>query len=83
MLTKIGLLFWIFVNLKNIKMMFLSLGQIGFFTLGAHTNLEYCELNENDAYLTNTESVKYAVHIANETLYTFTLHKYCWCFLRG
>lgn len=33
--------------------------------LGAHTDLEYCELNEHDAYLTNTISVEYAVHIAN------------------
>ena len=36
------------------------------FHIGAHTNLEYCELNEADAYSTNTESVKHAVHIANE-----------------
>ena len=35
------------------------------FHLGAHTDLEYCELNEKDTYLTNTESVKYAVSIAN------------------
>ena len=36
------------------------------FRIGAHTNLEYCELHEGDAYSTNTESVKHAVHIANE-----------------
>ena len=36
------------------------------FHLGAYTDLEYCELHEDDTYLTNTESVKYAVHIANE-----------------
>lgn len=36
------------------------------FHLGAFTDLEYCELHEEDTYITNTESVKYAVHIANE-----------------
>lgn len=34
--------------------------------LGAHTDLEYCELNIDDAYLTNTVSVENAVLIANE-----------------
>jgi dTDP-4-dehydrorhamnose reductase len=36
------------------------------FHIGAYTDLEYCELNENDTYLTNTKSVEYAVKIANE-----------------
>ena len=36
------------------------------FHLGAHTDLEYCELNPEDAYLTNTISVENAVYIANE-----------------
>lgn len=36
------------------------------FHLGAHTDLEYCELHEKDTYLTNTESVKNAVMISNE-----------------
>lgn len=36
------------------------------FHLGAYTDLEYCELHEEDTYETNTKSVKYAVHIANE-----------------
>jgi len=36
------------------------------FHLGAYTDLEYCELHEKDTYATNTESVKHAVHIANE-----------------
>lgn len=36
------------------------------FHLGAYTDLEYCELNINDAYLTNTTSVENAVHIANK-----------------
>ena len=35
------------------------------FHLGAHTNLEYCELNKEDAYNTNTLSVMHAVKIAN------------------
>ena len=35
------------------------------FHIGAHTDLEYCELNKKEAYLTNTESVKYAVEISN------------------
>ncbi len=36
------------------------------FHLGAHTDLEYCEQNVHDAYLTNTTSVENAVYIANE-----------------
>jgi len=36
------------------------------FHLGAYTDLEYCELNQDDTYETNTQSVKYAVEIANE-----------------
>jgi len=36
------------------------------FHLGAYTDLEFCEENVKDTYLTNTESVKYAVMIANE-----------------
>ena len=36
------------------------------FHIGAYTDLEYCELNEKDTYLTNTQSVEYAVNIANE-----------------
>jgi dTDP-4-dehydrorhamnose reductase len=36
------------------------------FHLGAHTDLEYCELNPEDAYMTNTISVENAVFIANE-----------------
>ena len=35
------------------------------FHLGAYTDLEYCELNSNDTYLTNTTSVENAVYIAN------------------
>lgn len=35
------------------------------FHLGAHTDLEYCETNSDDAYSTNTLAVENAVHIAN------------------
>ena len=34
--------------------------------LGAHTSLEYCEENPDDAYRTNTLAVEYACTIANE-----------------
>lgn len=36
------------------------------FHLGAHTSLEYCEENPDDAYKTNTLSVEYATQIAND-----------------
>ena len=36
------------------------------FHIGAYTDLEYCELHEEDTYETNTESVKHAVSIAND-----------------
>jgi dTDP-4-dehydrorhamnose reductase len=36
------------------------------FHLGAFTDLEYCELHPEEAYITNTLSVENAVHIANE-----------------
>lgn len=36
------------------------------FHLGAHTDLEYCEREPEDAYRTNTMAVENAVHIANE-----------------
>jgi len=35
------------------------------FHIGAFTDLEYCELHEEDTYTTNTVSVKHAVNIAN------------------
>ena len=35
------------------------------FHLGAYTDLEYCEKNVDDTYLTNTISVENAVYIAN------------------
>ena len=36
------------------------------FHLGAHTSLEYCDTNSDDAYATNTLAVENAVHISNE-----------------
>ena len=36
------------------------------FHIGAYTDLEYCEMHGNKTYLTNTESVKHALKIANE-----------------
>ena len=36
------------------------------FHLGAYTDLEYCEQNPDDTYLTNTTSVENAVYIANQ-----------------
>ena len=36
------------------------------FHLGAYTNLEFCEENSDDTYLTNTLSVENAVRISNE-----------------
>ena len=36
------------------------------FHLGAYTDLEYCEANIDDTYMTNTLSVEHATHIANE-----------------
>lgn len=35
------------------------------FHLGAYTDLEYCDLNPDDTYVTNTLSVENAVHISN------------------
>jgi dTDP-4-dehydrorhamnose reductase len=35
------------------------------FHLGAHTDLEYCEVNSDEAYVTNTISAENAVFIAN------------------
>ena len=34
--------------------------------LGAHTDLEYCETNQEDTYITNTLAVENAVYITNE-----------------
>ncbi len=36
------------------------------FHLGAYTDLEFCELNSDDSYVTNTLAVENAVHISND-----------------
>lgn len=36
------------------------------FHLGAYTDLEFCELNSDETYRTNTLAVEYAVYLANE-----------------
>jgi len=36
------------------------------FHLGAYTDLEFCELHQDDTYVTNTLSVENAIYIANE-----------------
>ena len=36
------------------------------FHLGAYTDLEYCELNQDDTYTTNTMAVENAVYISNK-----------------
>jgi len=36
------------------------------FHLGAYTDLEFCEMNQDDTYMTNTIAVEYAVSIAKE-----------------
>jgi len=36
------------------------------FHLGAYTDLEFCELHENETYITNTLAVENAVYIANQ-----------------
>ena len=36
------------------------------FHLGAYTDLEYCELNQDDTYATNTMAVENAVYISNK-----------------
>ena len=36
------------------------------FHLGAYTDLEYCELHQDETYITNTLSVENAVYIANQ-----------------
>ena len=55
-----------FRNLEDYRQDVVEFGADYLFHLGAHTDLEYCELNPDDAYLTNTISVENAVYIANE-----------------
>ena len=55
-----------FRDCNNYKMQVAEFKPDWLFHLGAHTDLEYCEENTEDAYETNTNSVKYAVEVANE-----------------
>jgi dTDP-4-dehydrorhamnose reductase len=48
-----------FLDVKSFKPNYL-------FHIGAHTDLEYCETNQNDAHITNTSSVEHAVNISNK-----------------
>jgi dTDP-4-dehydrorhamnose reductase len=54
-----------FRNYENYKNDIVSFNPDFLFHLGAYTDLEFCELNPEDTYITNTEPVKYAVKIAN------------------
>ena len=51
---------------KNYRKEVLEFNPDFLFHVGAYTDLEYCELHEEDAYETNTKSVEYAVSIAND-----------------
>ncbi len=55
-----------FRNFKDYEKDVRSFSPDFLFHLGAHTNLEFCEQNPEDTYLTNTESVKHAVRISND-----------------
>ena len=57
-----------YLDFRNLDAYFLSVQEFMpdyLFHIGAHTDLEYCENNINDAYLTNTTSVENAVFVAN------------------
>jgi len=57
-----------YLDFRNLDEYFLSVQEFMpdyLFHIGAHTDLEYCETNINDAYLTNTTSVENAVFVAN------------------
>jgi dTDP-4-dehydrorhamnose reductase len=51
---------------KNYRKDVMSFKPDYLFHLGAYTDLEYCEKNAEDTYLTNTIAVENAVYIANE-----------------
>lgn len=55
-----------FRNYKEYEKDVVSFKADWLFHLGAYTDLEYCELHEEDTYVTNTTSVKNAVKIAND-----------------
>ncbi len=55
-----------FRDLSNYRKDVLDFQPDYLFHLGAYTDLEFCELNADDAFFTNTVSVENAVYIANE-----------------
>ena len=55
-----------FRNYENYRSDVINFKPDYLFHIGAYTDLEYCEINKQDTYRTNTESVKYAVGIAND-----------------
>jgi len=55
-----------FRNIENYRVSVKDFNPDYLFHLGAHTDLEYCEKNIDDTYVTNTLSVENAVYIANE-----------------
>ena len=48
------------------------------FHLGAYTDLEFCELNADETYNTNTLAVENAVYLANELNIPDAVHKHGW-----
>jgi dTDP-4-dehydrorhamnose reductase len=56
----------IFVTTIDTKKMYKNSNLIILFIWVAHTDLEYCETNQKDAYITNTLAVENVVYIANE-----------------
>ena len=55
-----------FRNYKKFKKDVFDFNPDYLFHLGAYTDLEFCELNPDKAFITNTISVYYAIKIANE-----------------
>ena len=55
-----------FRNYDNYKKDVFSFNPDYLFHLGAFTDLEFCEKNSDETYITNTLSVENAVYIANE-----------------
>jgi dTDP-4-dehydrorhamnose reductase len=57
-----------YLDFRNLKAYWEDVSQFKpdyLFHLGAYTDLEFCELNKDAAYETNTISVENAAHIAN------------------
>lgn len=64
-LTSDWLTYLDFRSLEDYQSDVLSFKPDYIFHLGAHTDLEYCDTNPDDTYLTNTLAVENAVYIAN------------------